>query len=119
MIKAAAGGGGKGMRVGRTAAELQPAFEAAQREAQRSFNDSEVYLEKLIENPRHIEIQILGDEHGNGVVLCERECSVQRRHQKGIEQAPSAVVNDDLRQRMRSVAVQAAKSAGYTNACTV
>ncbi len=119
MIKAAAGGGGKGMRMVRTAAELQPAFETAQSEAQRSFNDSEVYLEKLIENPRHIEIQILGDEHGNVVFLGERECSVQRRHQKVIEEAPSAVVNDDLRRRMGQVAVQAAKSAGYTNAGTV
>jgi len=119
MIKAAAGGGGKGMRMVRTAAELKPAFETARSEAQRSFNDSEVYLEKLIENPRHIEIQVLGDEHGNVVFLGERECSVQRRHQKVIEEAPSAVVNDDLRQRMGSVAVQAAKSAGYTNAGTV
>jgi acetyl-CoA carboxylase biotin carboxylase subunit len=119
MIKAAAGGGGKGMRMVRTAGELKAAFETAQSEAQRSFNDSEVYLEKLIENPRHIEIQVLGDEHGNLVHLGERECSVQRRHQKVIEEAPSAIVDQDLRRRMGAVAVQAAKSAGYTNAGTV
>lgn len=119
MIKAAAGGGGKGMRLVHTAAELKPGFETAQSEAQRSFNDSEVYLEKYIQNPRHIEIQVLADEHGNVVFLGERECSVQRRHQKVIEEAPSAVVDEDLRQRMGAVAVQAAKSAGYTNAGTV
>jgi acetyl-CoA carboxylase, biotin carboxylase subunit len=119
MIKAAAGGGGKGMRLVHNAAELKPGFETAQSEAQRSFNDSEVYLEKYIQNPRHIEIQVLGDEHGNVVFLAERECSVQRRHQKVIEEAPSAIVDEDLRQRMGAVAVQAAKSAGYTNAGTV
>jgi acetyl-CoA carboxylase, biotin carboxylase subunit len=119
MIKAAAGGGGKGMRLVRAAAELEPAFATAQSEALRAFNDGEVYLEKFIENPRHIEIQVLGDEHGNIVYLGERECSVQRRHQKVIEEAPSAVVDEDLRKRMGSVAVQAAKSAGYTNAGTV
>ena len=119
MIKAAAGGGGKGMRVVRAAAELKPAFETAQSEAQRAFKDGELYLEKLIENPRHIEIQVLGDEHGNIVYLGERECSVQRRHQKVIEEAPSAIVDENLRHRMGEVAVQAAKSAGYTNAGTV
>ena len=119
MIKAAAGGGGKGMRLVRTPDELKPSFETAQSEALRSFNDGEVYLEKFIENPRHIEIQVLGDEHGNVVYLGERECSVQRRHQKVIEEAPSAVVDEDLRRRMGAVAVQAAKSAGYTNAGTV
>jgi acetyl-CoA carboxylase, biotin carboxylase subunit len=119
MIKAAAGGGGKGMRLVRTAAELKPGFETARSEAQRSFNDSEVYLEKYIERPRHIEIQVLADEHGNVVFLGERECSVQRRHQKVIEEAPSAIVDEDLRQRMGAVAVQAAKSAGYSNAGTV
>ena len=119
MIKAAAGGGGKGMRLVRTAPGLKSAFETAASEAQRAFNDSEVYLEKYIENPRHIEIQVLGDEHGNVVYLGERECSVQRRHQKVIEEAPSAVVDEDLRRRMGQVAVQAAKSAGYTNAGTV
>jgi acetyl-CoA carboxylase, biotin carboxylase subunit len=119
MIKAAAGGGGKGMRLVRAAGELRPAFATAQSEALRAFNDAEVYLEKFLEDPRHIEIQVLGDEQGNVVYLGERECSVQRRHQKVIEEAPSAVVDEDLRQRMGSVAVQAAKSAGYTNAGTV
>src|SRR5205814_4818836 len=119
MIKAAAGGGGKGMRLVRTAAELPAAFQTAQSEAQRAFNDGEVYLEKFIENPRHIEFQVLGDEHGNLVYLGERECSVQRRHQKVIEEAPSAVMDEDLRQRMGQVAVQAARSAGYANAGTV
>jgi acetyl-CoA carboxylase biotin carboxylase subunit len=119
MIKAAAGGGGKGMRVVHAAGELAHAFATAQSEALRAFNDQEVYLEKLIENPRHIEIQVLADEHGNVVYLGERECSLQRRHQKVIEEAPSAVVNEGLRRRMGTVAVQAAKSAGYTNAGTV
>jgi len=119
MIKAAAGGGGKGMRLVRTAAELKPAFETAQSEALRSFNDAEVYLEKYIDNPRHIEIQVLADEHGNAVYMGERECSVQRRHQKVIEEAPSAIVDQEMRQRMGAVAVQAAQSAGYTNAGTV
>ena len=119
MIKAAAGGGGKGMRLVRSATELPAAFETARSEAQRAFNDGELYLEKLIENPRHIEIQVLGDEHGNLVYLGERECSVQRRHQKVVEEAPSAIVDEDLRRRIGHVAVQAAKSAGYANAGTV
>lgn len=119
MIKAAAGGGGKGMRVVRAQAELRPAFDTARSEAERAFKSGELYLEKLIENPRHIEIQVLGDEHGNLIYLGERECSVQRRHQKVIEEAPSAIVDEDLRQRMGRVAVQAAGSAGYTNAGTV
>jgi acetyl-CoA carboxylase biotin carboxylase subunit len=119
MLKAAAGGGGKGMRRVATAAELPSAFETAQSEAQRSFNNGELYLEKFIENPRHIEIQVLGDEHGHVVHLGERECSVQRRHQKVIEEAPSAIVDQELRHHMGQVAVQAAKAAGYANAGTV
>jgi acetyl-CoA carboxylase biotin carboxylase subunit len=119
MIKASAGGGGKGMRLVKAAPELGSAFETAQSEALRAFNNQELYLEKLIENPRHIEIQVLGDEHGNMIYLGERECSVQRRHQKVIEEAPSAVVDEDLRCRMGTVAVQAARFAGYTNAGTV
>ena len=119
MIKAAAGGGGKGMRLVKAPAELKSSFETAQSEALRAFNDGEIYVEKFIENPRHIEIQVLGDEHGNVVYLGERECSVQRRHQKVIEEAPSAVVDADMRRRMGAVAVQAAKSAGYTNAGTI
>jgi acetyl-CoA carboxylase, biotin carboxylase subunit len=119
MIKAAAGGGGKGMRLVRDPADLRSSFQTAQSEALSSFNDGEVYLEKYIENPRHIEIQVLADEHGNVVFLGERECSVQRRHQKVIEEAPSAIVDEDLRSRMGAVAVQAAKSAGYANAGTI
>jgi acetyl-CoA carboxylase biotin carboxylase subunit len=119
MIKAAAGGGGKGMRLVSKPSELKSSFETAQSEALRSFNDGEIYVEKFIANPRHIEIQVLGDEHGNVVYLGERECSVQRRHQKVIEEAPSAVVDEGMRRRMGAVAVQAAKSAGYTNAGTI
>jgi acetyl-CoA carboxylase biotin carboxylase subunit len=119
MIKAVAGGGGKGMRVVHTPEELPHAFSVAQSEALRAFNDQEVYVEKLIANPRHIEIQVLADEHGNAVYLGERECSLQRRHQKVIEEAPSVVADEELRRRMGAVAVQAAKSAGYTNAGTV
>src|SRR5215813_11444120 len=119
MLKAAAGGGGKGMRRVDKREELASAFAAAQSEALRAFGNGDVYIEKLIVQPRHIEIQVLGDEHGNLVYLGERECSVQRRHQKVIEEAPSAVVDEDLRGRMGQIAVQAARSAGYTNAGTV
>src|SRR6202012_4291660 len=99
--------------------ELASAFAAAQSEAERAFGSGEVYLEKLIERPRHIEIQILANEHGHCVYLGERECSVQRRHQKVIEEAPSAVVSADLRRRMGEAAVRLALAAGYTNAGTV
>jgi acetyl-CoA carboxylase biotin carboxylase subunit len=119
MLKAAAGGGGKGMRAVTRREDLQAAFEAAQSEALRAFGSDEVYLEKLIERPRHIEIQLLADEHGNCLYLGERECSVQRRHQKVIEEAPSAVVDAALRQRMGEAAVRLAQSQGYTNAGTV
>jgi acetyl-CoA carboxylase, biotin carboxylase subunit len=119
MLKAAAGGGGKGMRLVEDAAELKSALDAARSEAQRSFGDSEVYIEKAIVNPRHIEMQILADEHGNTVYLGERECSIQRRHQKVIEEAPSPVVDPDMRRRMGEVAVRAAQSASYANAGTV
>jgi acetyl-CoA carboxylase biotin carboxylase subunit len=119
MLKAAAGGGGKGMRAVSSPEELPAAFAAASSEAERAFGSGEVYLEKLIERPRHIEIQIIADEHGHCVSLGERECSVQRRHQKVIEEAPSAVVSEDLRQRMGQAAVRLAKSAGYTNAGTI
>jgi acetyl-CoA carboxylase biotin carboxylase subunit len=119
MLKAAAGGGGKGMRAVSSGSELAAAFAAAGSEAERAFGSNEVYLEKLIERPRHIEIQVLADEHGNCVSLGERECSVQRRHQKVIEEAPSAIVSEDLRRRMGEAAVRLAKSAGYTNAGTV
>jgi acetyl-CoA carboxylase biotin carboxylase subunit len=101
------------------AEELQSALEAAQSEAQRSFGDSEVYLEKTILNPRHIEMQVLADEQGNTVYLGERECSLQRRHQKVLEEAPSPLVDADMRRRMGEVAVRVAKAAGYHNAGTV
>jgi len=119
MLKAAAGGGGKGMRLVRTAQELESAFDGASSEAQRAFGNGEVYVEKWIENPRHIEIQVLADEHGHCVYLGERECSLQRRHQKVVEEAPSAVVEPELRRRMGEAAVGVAKAAGYTNAGTV
>jgi acetyl-CoA carboxylase, biotin carboxylase subunit len=119
MIKAAAGGGGKGMRRVDSREELASAFASAQSEALRAFGNGEVYIEKLIVRPRHIEIQVLGDEHGNVVYLGERECSVQRRHQKVIEEAPSAVVDAAMRQRMGETAVALARGAGYYNAGTV
>jgi acetyl-CoA carboxylase, biotin carboxylase subunit len=119
MLKAAAGGGGKGMRAVSRHEDLKSAFESAQSEAERAFGSGEVYLEKLIERPRHIEIQVLADEHGNCLYLGERECSVQRRHQKVIEEAPSAVVTPELRRRMGEAAVRLAQSAGYTNAGTI
>ncbi len=119
MLKAAAGGGGKGMRAVHSAEELASAFAGASSEAQSAFGSGEVYLEKLIVRPRHIEIQLLADEHGHCVYLGERECSVQRRHQKVIEEAPSAVVSPALRQRMGEAAVRLALSAGYINAGTV
>src|SRR5579863_3675560 len=119
MLKAAAGGGGKGMRLVHSAAELKAALEAAQSEAQRSFGDSEVYIEKAIVNPRHIEMQVLADEHGNTVYLGERECSIQRRHQKVMEEAPSPIVDAEMRRRMGEVAVRVAQAANYTNAGTV
>src|SRR6201998_1835609 len=119
MLKAAAGGGGKGMRLVHSADQLSSALEGAQSEAQRSFGDSEVYIEKAILNPRHIEMQVLADEHGNTVYLGERECSLQRRHQKVVEEAPSPIVDPDMRRRMGEVAVRVAQAAGYTNAGTV
>lgn len=119
MLKAAAGGGGKGMRAVYSEAELPHAFETARSEAERAFGSGDVYIEKLIENPRHIEVQVLADHHGNGVYLGERECSVQRRHQKVIEEAPSAIVDPDMRARMGETAVRLAMTAGYTNAGTV
>ncbi len=119
MLKAAAGGGGKGMRAVSAPEDLAAAYVAASSEAERSFGSGEVYLEKLIERPRHIEIQLMADEHGNCLYLGERECSVQRRHQKVIEEAPSAVVGEDLRRRMGEAAAGLALSAGYVNAGTV
>jgi acetyl-CoA carboxylase biotin carboxylase subunit len=121
MLKAAAGGGGKGMRLVATLSEMPSAYEAAASEALRSFGSGELYVEKLIEHPRHIEIQVLADEHGHTIDLGERECSVQRRHQKVIEESPSLLVDASppMRQRMGEVAVRAAQAAGYVNAGTV
>jgi acetyl-CoA carboxylase biotin carboxylase subunit len=119
MLKAAAGGGGKGMRLVHAPEELKAALESARSEAARAFADDEVYIEKAIVNPRHIEMQVLADEHGHTVYLGERECSLQRRHQKVVEEAPSPIVDPEMRRRMGEVAVRVAQSAGYTNAGTV
>ena len=119
MLKAAAGGGGKGMRQVANEDELRSALEAAQSEAAAAFGDSEVYLEKVVEKPRHIEIQVFADTHGNCVHLGERECSIQRRHQKVIEECPSPINDSDLRQRMGEVAVRIARAVNYVGAGTV
>ena len=119
MIKAAAGGGGKGMRAVLDAGALESAIGAARREAMAAFGNDEVYLEKLITNARHIEIQILADSHGNTIHLGERECSIQRRHQKLIEEAPSVAIDEKMRAEMGRVAVAAAESVGYVNAGTI
>jgi acetyl-CoA carboxylase biotin carboxylase subunit len=119
MLKASAGGGGKGMRLVREESELESAYRTARSEAQNAFNDSAIYVEKYIERPRHVEIQILGDRHGHLIHLGERECSLQRRHQKVMEECPSPAVNGDLRRRMGETAVRIAKLAGYWNAGTV
>src|SRR5262245_15091831 len=119
MLKAAAGGGGKGMRQVAQERDLQSALEAAQSEAAAAFGNSEVYLERVVEKPRHIEIQIFADSHGNYVHLGERECSIQRRHQKVIEECPSPINDPDLRQRMGAAAVKIAASVNYVGAGTV
>ncbi|HZF66945.1 MAG TPA: acetyl-CoA carboxylase biotin carboxylase subunit [Gemmatirosa sp.] len=118
LLKAAAGGGGKGMRVVREPREMADALASAQREARGAFGDDAVYVEKYIEGPRHVEIQVLGDLHGTMLHLGERECSVQRRHQKMIEEAPSVAVDPELRARMGASSVAAARAAGYVNAGT-
>jgi acetyl-CoA carboxylase biotin carboxylase subunit len=119
LLKAAAGGGGKGMRVVGDAAELPRAFEAAAREARAAFGDGSVYLERYLGRPRHVEIQLLGDTHGNVIHLAERECSVQRRHQKLLEEAPSAVLTPEERAAMGEAAVKAAEAVSYRGAGTV
>ena len=118
-IKASAGGGGKGIRVVRTEEELPSVFEMARSEANAAFGNPEVYIEKYLNGPRHIEIQVLADEHGNVVHLGERDCSVQSRHQKLLEEAPSVALNDDLRRQIATAAVDIAKAVGYVNAGTV
>src|ERR1043166_4519140 len=119
MLKAAAGGGGKGMRLVTNSDELRSAFETAKAEAAAAFCDSSLYLEKAVERPRHIEIQIFGDTHGNVVHLGERECSIQRRHQKVIEECPSPINDPDLRRRMGEAAVKIARAVDYSGAGTV
>jgi acetyl-CoA carboxylase biotin carboxylase subunit len=119
FIKASAGGGGKGMRLVRNAAEIDDAIQAARREAAAAFGDGTLYVERLIEAPRHIEVQIFGDDHGRVVHLFERECSVQRRHQKVIEESPSPALTSGLRARMTEAAVAAARAAQYRNAGTI
>ena len=118
LLKAAAGGGGKGMRVVSASKDLAPSLDAARREAKGAFGDDAVYLEKFVAKPRHVEIQVLADMHGNVLSLGERECSVQRRHQKMIEEAPSVAVSPELRARMGESAVRMARAAGYVNAGT-
>jgi acetyl-CoA carboxylase, biotin carboxylase subunit len=118
IIKAVAGGGGRGMRIVRAAAELPNLLRTAQREAEAAFGNGDVYIEKYLENPRHIEFQILGDHHGNVIHLGERECSIQRRHQKLLEESPSPALTDKVRRKMGSVVVDAAKAVQYTNAGT-
>jgi propionyl-CoA carboxylase alpha chain len=119
LIKAAAGGGGKGMRVVHRREDLAGAFAQAQSEARSAFGDPRVYLEKYLEEPRHIEFQILADGQGNTIHLGERECSIQRRHQKIVEESPSVVVDEEIRHRMGAVAVRAAQACGYVNAGTI
>ncbi|KAL1887029.1 hypothetical protein Sste5346_010472 [Sporothrix stenoceras] len=119
MLKASAGGGGKGMRIVREASQLREELERVQSEAARSFGSADCILEKYIENSKHVEVQIMGDHHGNVVSFFERDCSVQRRHQKIIEESPCPFLSEDLRQRMSDVAVSVAKAIGYANAGTV
>lgn len=119
MIKASAGGGGKGMRIVKSLDEVEKAFQTASSEAEIAFGNGDVYIEKFVENPRHVEIQVLGDKFGNIIHLGERDCSVQRRHQKLIEESPSPIVDEDLRQRMGEAAILGAKSVNYLGAGTV
>jgi acetyl-CoA carboxylase biotin carboxylase subunit len=119
MIKASAGGGGKGMRIVRAMDEVEKAFQTASSEAEIAFGNGECYIEKFVENPRHVEVQILGDKFGNIIHLGERDCSIQRRHQKLLEESPSPVVDDDLRKRMGDAAILGAKSVNYLGAGTI
>ncbi|MCI7129652.1 MAG: acetyl-CoA carboxylase biotin carboxylase subunit [Lachnospiraceae bacterium] len=119
MIKASSGGGGKGMRVAHSADEFEFQFNIAQQESANAFGDDTMYIERFVENPRHVEIQIIADTHGNVVALGERDCSVQRNHQKLIEESPSPAIDEATRQKMNEYAILAAKTVGYTNAGTI
>ncbi|MEG0792870.1 MAG: acetyl-CoA carboxylase biotin carboxylase subunit [Lachnospiraceae bacterium] len=119
IVKAALGGGGKGMRVAESPEKFRDAFQTAQKESQMAFGDHTMYIEHFVQNPRHIEFQILADSQGNVIHLGERDCSIQRNHQKMIEEAPSMAITDALRQEMGQAAVKAAKAAGYVNAGTI
>ena len=119
MIKASAGGGGKGMRIAHSRQEVAEGFARAKSEALSSFGDDRVFVEKFIVNPRHVEIQVLGDKHGNVIYLGERECSIQRRNQKVIEEAPSPLLDEATRRKMGEQAVALAKAVGYNSAGTV
>ena len=119
LIKAVAGGGGKGMRVARNDVSLVQSFLTASNEAERAFANAAVYIEKYVENARHIEVQVIGDSHGNIVALGERDCSIQRRHQKLLEEAPSPAITPDIRKKLIRTAVQAADAVGYVNAGTI
>ena len=119
LLKASAGGGGKGIRIVNSFEELESNYNIVRKEAKNSFNDESIYIEKFIKNPRHIEIQILADEHGNIIHLGERDCTIQRNHQKIIEETPSTIVDDKLRSKMGSIAVKVAKTANYTSCGTI
>ncbi len=119
ILKASAGGGGRGIRIAYTEDELQKEYDIVKQEAKVSFNDDSIYMEKFVENPRHIEIQILADEHGNCIHLGDRDCSVQRRNQKVMEETPSSFISDQIREKMGKIAVKAVKKIGYSNAGTI
>ena len=119
IVKAALGGGGKGMRVANTPEEFESSFQTAQKETQMAFGDDTMYIEHFVQHPRHIEFQILADNYGHVIHLGERDCSIQRNHQKMIEESPCDAISDELRQKMGEAAVRAAKAAGYVNAGTI
>ncbi|HEY4639977.1 MAG TPA: acetyl-CoA carboxylase biotin carboxylase subunit [Thermoanaerobaculia bacterium] len=119
ILKASAGGGGRGMRICGDESELQAAYETARNEAERAFGDAAVYLEKYLEHPRHIEIQVFGDQHGRIVALGERDCSIQRRHQKLIEESPSPAITEEIRTRMSEAAIKLCEAVSYVNAGTI
>ena len=119
IIKASAGGGGKGIRIAYSEEELIKAYDIVKQEAKISFNDDSIYIEKFVENPRHVEIQVLADEHGNVIHLGERDCSVQRRNQKVLEETPSMILNDKTRKKMYDATVKAVKEIGYSSAGTI